>query len=163
MRRIRVVLAVLAFVFVLASCGGGDSTSEDGDTSDSTASNDDGGSETSSGDGDDGGAAEEVEVDDFSIPFPAGVTSETLRVPGALQLFYAADDFDRIVMFYDDWTAAEPEDYERFERPETGSIEWVFLDDTGVLARFISVTPDFDGGANFGTVTYLQLLDDSGA
>lgn len=96
----------------------------------------------------------------FTMPLPSDAVHENFRADTAIQLFYPAEDYDSIVAFFDDWTASEPETYERFDRTDPTGVGWVWLDDSTAQNRTIDIEKDFDGGNNFGIVTFVQVVDE---
>lgn len=97
--------------------------------------------------------------DDFPIPRPDGLVLDALAdsgivSPGQRQLYYAGDDFDRVVAFYDDWTAGD----DAWMRTESGGIVVYSRSETESVFT-ISITPDHDPGAQAdGPVTYVLLI-----
>jgi hypothetical protein len=118
-------------VALLVSCGDGDDetspTAPATSGSVGTAGEADGGDTPAPAAGDlPTGAGE-----DFPIAIPDGWVVDFhgrsgLTVARAVQVYYPADDFDRIVAFYDDWTEGQPDEYTRTE--------------AGDAARFIRAT-----------------------
>ena len=151
-----------ALTLLLGACGGDD----DAPSSDAGAVLDDGGDSepADAGDGgepgDSGDGGSDVAGDDFPIPRPDGLVLDALAdsgidSPGQRQLYYRDDDLERVVAFYDDWTAGEG----GWTRSESAGIVVFSGTDTERL-RMISVTPDHDPGAQAdGPVTYVLLID----
>lgn len=120
------VLVVLAVV--VGACGSGDdggapTTSEQGQESDATT---DGGTGENSGGDDSPGAGALGESAlpasvpaDFPIAIPAGwqidYNEEIGLTVGSTRLFYGSEQYDEIVAFYEDWTASQPDEYQRIE------------------------------------------------
>ncbi len=162
-RRNPVGIGILAALsLLLGACGGGDDTT----SGDAAATVDDGGESAppDAGDGGESGGSSDggsdVADDDFPIPRPDGLVLDVLAdsgipSPGQRQLYYDGDDFDRVVAFYDDWTAED----EGWTRNESAGIV-VFSGSDTERIRTISITPDHDPGAQAdGPVTYVLLID----
>jgi hypothetical protein len=147
------LVGVIALVLV-AGCGGGDD--DDGSSDDAAAGT--AVATSSGGSGSDGG--DTVEIEPFSMALPGGVIAEISRTDIGMQLYYPADDYDEVVKFFDDWTDAEPEEYERLEKSDVVGVGWVWLDGATTQNRTIDVIKDFDGGNNFGTVTWVLVADE---
>jgi len=139
---------------LIAGCGGGDDDEPSGGGSDPTAAATTASSGSGSGGGDTG------EIAPFSMPLPPGAVRENFRSEIGIQLFYPAEDYDAIVAFFDAWTDAESDEYERFERADPAATNWVWLDGASTQNRSIDVIKDQDGGNNFGTVTFVQIADE---
>lgn len=161
-RRNPVGIELLAALTLLLGACGGDDDSASGDA----ATADDGGDSGSSDAGasavvgDSGDRNSDAADDDFPIPRPDGLVLDALAdsgipSPGQRQLYYEADDFDRVVAFYDDWTV-EDGGWTRAE--SSGNV--VFSGSDTERVRTISITPDHDAGAQAdGAVTYVLLID----
>lgn len=159
------VLAVLG----AAACSGDDDADSDGADvvagQDADQGSDQGAGEQTGGDAtaDGGGAAAGGDGVDFVIPAPDGLVVDALvdagidmvsDGTGQRQLYYDDADFDRVVAFYDDWTAANG-DWQKSE--VDGDVVFVGLDVD--VIRTIAVTPDYDPGAQAdGLVTYVLLV-----
>ena len=117
-----ILLAVLGGLALLAGCGSDSSDGASESSGSETTVSDDGGGDGEASDNAaaDDGAGNGV-GDDFPIPVPDG--GSELPVPGlnGRSIDYAADDFDRIVVFYDEWTASQPQDFIVSESPEAKS------------------------------------------
>lgn len=166
-----VVLAVLG-----TACSGDDDADSDGvdvvtdqnADEDAGQGSDQGAGEQTGGDGtaDDDGASDAAAGSDrvdFVIPAPDGLVLDALvdagldmvdDGTGQRQLYYDGADFDRVVAFYDDWTAANG-DWQKSE--VEGDVVFVGLDVD--VIRTIAITPDYDPGAQAdGPVTYVLLV-----
>lgn len=143
-------------LIVLAGCSSGDDTTSAEIDSETPAVDDtvDQGGDEQADEGDSGGT---LDLAQTTIPFPDGVTFELSRTESGLTLYYPPEDGDRIISFYDDWTSSEPDSYERAEPSEDGTL-WTFVSESGEDLRIISVEQNFDGGQNFGTITFVTLL-----
>lgn len=165
MHELRGKLTVVALLMGLgfAACGG------DGDVAASNppdvAAGGDVGDEASEesavgGAGESGGSVSAgAAVGDFPIPAPDGLLLDVLAdvglaLDGQRQLYYESDDFDRVVMFYDDWTSQNGE----WSRGEAeGTVVFQGLDGSGI--RQITITPGHDPGAQAaGPVTFVVLV-----
>lgn len=162
MRRVPILMTtVLVALIVLAGCSsGGDGESADAasDTPTADDSDGDGGADEGSDQGD--GSADSSPTSDLAetpIPFPDGVTFELARTEAGLSLYYPAEDADRLIAFYDEWTSAESDPYERLE-PSATSTSWSYVSESDATLRIIAIEQNFDGGGNFGTVTSVQLI-----
>jgi uncharacterized protein YceK len=126
MRRIRFIALFLLIMIVVSACGSSDDETEptasaagqdaSSDADDPEASDDDEDAETStSGESDLPASVPE----DFPIAIPAGwevdFNEEIGLTNSSPRLFYASERYDEIVSFYDDWTASQPDDYQRTE------------------------------------------------
>lgn len=110
-------LLLAAFValvaIALAGCGGSsddDPTSTTTESSNGSAGTDDSSNTSSSGE------TAGVDLGTFSIPSPPGglsVTTNELDDLTAHLVTVPADQFDAVVAFYDDWTEASSDDYQR--------------------------------------------------
>lgn len=67
---------------------------------------------------------ESVEVPDFTIPTPVGAFRVIRHTDEMLMLDYPGADLERIVEFYDEWTASQPSTFTRTDAPE-GGISWM--------------------------------------
>lgn len=152
------VLAALS----LSACGGDDAASPDTDPPATDVAADSGASDAADNGGPvaSGDSSTDTAEDDFPIPRPDGLVLDALAdsgiaSPGQRQLYYLADDFDRVVAFYDDWTAGD----DAWTRTESGGIVVYSGIDTERI-RTITITPDHDPGAQAdGPVTYVLLID----
>ena len=157
-------IVVLLAALGLAGCGGDDDGDAASDAPDAGAVGGDdvladsgsGGVDESDGSNSDSG---DVAGDDFPIPAPDGLVLDALADAGIpldsqRQLFYENDDFDRVVMFYDDWTSENGE----WSRGEAeGTVVYQRLD--GEAIGQISISPDHDPGAQAdGPVTVVLLV-----
>ena len=158
-------MAVLALIIALglSGCGGGDGD-EVTETDDANASSDEGveedaddaedgeadGADAGSGDSDDG---------DFPIPIADGVLLDVLadagiESDGQRQLYYADEDFDRVVAFYEDYTTSGGE-WSSFE--SDGAVGFQRID--GEITEMITIAPNEDPGALAdGPVTVVLLI-----
>jgi hypothetical protein len=149
----------------LGACGGDDDGGSDPPDAAATESTADAapGEPTGVGSEDEGeaGAADAAADDvDFPIPAPDGLVLDVLASTGAdfssgqRQLYYASDDFDRVVAFYDDWTGGAGD----WSRSETdGTV--LFQDIGGEFIRMITISPEEDPGALAdGPVTSVILV-----
>lgn len=118
---LRTLVLAIAAAVILAGCGGDggseptDAPSTDGTSTQSTTTPSGG-----TGSGDSGGEASSNAPRDYPLDIPegdfrdvhveVGIPQESLG-----QLLYAAADFDRIVAFYEDWTASQPDEYAKVE------------------------------------------------
>lgn len=155
--RFKWLAASLIAVAVIGGCGGGD-----GDGGDDSAA---GGGDTTatvepSGGSESDGRGEAIDVAPFTMPLPPGAVHENFRTEIGIQLFYPTDDYDDIIAFFEDWTEAEPEAYERFDRDEPIGVSWIWLDGATTQNRTIDVQKTLDGGNNFGSVTWVQIADE---
>lgn len=120
-----ILVAVLGLTFT-AACGGDDSGGDGADGSDpsDTSATDDDGSGDDDGDGGDaadtGSSGGATDLGDFPIPAPDGGTV-LLEAGDGVSIDYDAADFDRIVQFYDDWTAGQPQSFNVSEASDTKS------------------------------------------
>ncbi len=169
-RDTRAWLAVIGLLVVLglglAACGGDDddlaSEAADAVVSGGDETDDDpAGSDDESGGQSDrsGGGSADAGGEDFPIPAPDGLVLDALADAGVpmdaqRQLFYEDGDFDRVVGFYDDWTAENGE----WSRGESeGTVVYQSLDGDGI--RAITVSPGHDAGAQAdGPVTFVLLV-----
>ncbi|MEM7275291.1 MAG: hypothetical protein AAF547_19600 [Actinomycetota bacterium] len=89
---------------------------------------------------------------DPSVEFvvPDGWVADVLGEIGmensqGVQLLYPVDDFDRIVEFYEEWTAAHPADFTRSD--ELGAVTYLAV---GEITLVISIDPTYtEQGQNF--------------
>ena len=125
MRRSQVLLWSLLCAAAPVSCGGGD-----------------GGSANDSGDAAPSEAAG-VDIPDFFIPAPPGARTVLPLSETQLVIHYPVDDYDRIVEFYDAWTASQPEDFRRLSDPSAPGVQWSNDAADGGI-RTIVVAPDVD-------------------
>lgn len=163
-------MAVTFALVGVAGCGGDDDASDQVDTVDDGAGSGggdaDGGGSADDGSAGDGGdsassGAGAVDDSDFPIPAPDGLVLDVLddsginmEAQGQRQLYYARDDFDRVVTFYDDWTS---QDGGWTKGGADGVV--VFSDTESGLIRSITVTPEHDPGAQAdGPVTFVLLV-----
>jgi hypothetical protein len=121
--RLALLLVIPLTLLVAVACSSDDSSEGDdaGGDSDTTSSTDgSGGGGDSNGGGNDSDDDAIVEVGDpdaeFPIAIPDGILVDPLaeagiRMEGGRQLLYAEDDFDRLVAFYDDWTASQDREF----------------------------------------------------
>lgn len=125
--------ALLALTLIIAACGGddggSDATSPSSDQTSGGSNSDDGGDGDESTPGGGGFTGDDARADatgageDFPIPIPGGWEIDGLAVleeqgasfSGGVQLYYAQEDFDELIAFYDEWTAAQPDEYSRNE------------------------------------------------
>lgn len=128
MRRSAILLAILLGLGGLVACGDDDDdgggTEETTSESEETTAGDDEMADTADGaqdetDGDAGGG--DAATDDFPIPVPDGSTEVIVFDESTRQVNYAADDFDRVVAFYQGWVAEQPETYTEDPVSETGA------------------------------------------
>ena len=87
-----VLLSIVGSVALAIGCSGGDDGGTGGQSTGDQASDD---------------VDDEVEIPDFQIEPAPGARRANLVDEGQLQLDYAEADFDRVVAFYDDWTAED--------------------------------------------------------
>jgi hypothetical protein len=166
------LLAVLfVFVLIAAACGGGDdnasTASPDSDQTSGNEETSNGGSDEGGGGGDEGASSgfttRDARADavgagaDFPIPIPGGWQVDQFALleeegasgfSGGVALEYASEDFDQLVAFYDEWTAAQPDEYARGEQENT-----VVYTKTSPLTQ-ITISKDLDGP---GTYTFLSI------
>ena len=122
MRRSAILLAILLSLGGLVACGDDD---DDGEAprrrraSEETTAGDDEMADTADGAQDDTGG--DAAADDFPIPVPDGSTEVIVFDESTRQVNYAADDFDRVVAFYQGWVAEQPETYTEDPVSETGA------------------------------------------
>ncbi len=161
-----VVSALFVAMVLLAGCGN-DSASESPDAIDDGSGADDG-DDASGESGDTNGSAAEgggesdntavASDEDFPIPIPDGVLLDAhadvgLAIDNQRSLFYSADDADRLVGFFDDWTSQSDGTWARTELEDTVS----FTRTDGEFGSIV-ITPDHDPGAQAdGPVTLLAL------
>ena len=150
MERLRGVAALLGLVIVVgAACSGGDESSVDG-----------------SGDSDGSPSVETTSVPavggedgDFPIPLPPGDGVVVFSTAFDRIVNFPQDEFDRLVAFYDDWTASEPDGYERTEA-SNGAVEWSSRGDDLTRVRGIIVAPNAPGPD--GAVASVSVVAASG-
>jgi hypothetical protein len=110
----RIALACLVVLVTVATgCGGS------GEDVASTAPSSDG-SQTGDAGSAGGSGLPDSAADDIPVDVPDGWEIDLLGEIGmtdttGVQLLYPADDFDRVVGFYDDWTESQDEEYIRTE------------------------------------------------
>lgn len=169
----RSVVGATALLAVLgaSACSGdddagsdaGDVVAEPGDQDADAGAGEQTGGDDAVADGDTPGAAADGDAVEFVIPAPDGLVLDALADAGLdmasggtgqRQLYYPGADFDRVVAFYDDWTAANGE----WARTEVaGDVVFTGLDVD--VIRTIAITPDYDPGAQAdGPVTYVLLV-----
>ncbi len=129
MRRTRQFTLAVVMVVALGSCGSADDgesvSSPAPETADSRgADSTDSEADGNPSDADASAMPSEGELPssvpaDFPIAIPAGweidFNAEIGLTVSSTRLFYAADRYDEIVAFYDEWTAEQPDEYQRVE------------------------------------------------
>jgi hypothetical protein len=65
-----------------------------------------------------------VEIPDFTIPAPGGALRVLMHTEAQLVIDYPSDELERVVAFYDEWTASQTETYTRLGSDEEGSVSW---------------------------------------
>lgn len=138
-----VLLSIVGSVALAIGCSGGDDGGTGGQSTGDQASDD---------------VDDEVEIPDFQIEPAPGARRANLVDEGQLQLDYAEADFDRVVAFYDDWTAEDDGTWERFEGAD-GSVGWKNGEARGPGFRAISVAV-IDLGGNEQQLTIAVLIAD---
>ena len=129
------VCALTLAALLLAGCGDDDDASADTDAADTEQVDADDGASASGDDdatsGGGGGGGEPADLGDFPIPAPPGSTEiARTEVEGivAVTLSVPVDSYDDVVAFYDDWTAADADEYQRVGA-ESGGVSWVRTSD----------------------------------
>lgn len=153
---------LFVLVLIASACGrgdGGGTTAPDSDQTSGNGNGDDGGSDDgdsgnagTGGEDDSSGAAPDSGdlpasvPDDFPIAIPPGwevdLNGEIGLTVSAPRLLYSADAYDEIVAFYDEWTAAQPEEYSRGEDPQGGGVTYTGGPEGSV--RLITVTANHE-------------------
>ena len=119
----RFVALFLLVTIVVSACGSSDD--DEGEPAASASGQDAGSDDDDAADAptSDGGDLPASVPADFPIAIPAGwevdFNEEIGLTNSSPRLFYASDRYDEIVSFYDDWTASQPDGYQRTES-ETG-------------------------------------------
>lgn len=146
----------LAFLFVFAliasACGSDDDSADMSDPGEATESqsSDNGSQASPPAIGSTAGDARADAVGagaDFPIPIPAGwlldqyaeLEAQGVSLSGGVALEYANEDFDTLVVFYDEWTAEQPDEYVRGEEEDT-----IVYTKTSPLTQ-IFISKDFEG------------------
>ncbi|MDW3219054.1 MAG: hypothetical protein R8F63_10635 [Acidimicrobiales bacterium] len=154
-------LAVLAVSALLGLAGCGDDGGSSGSPSpDPGATGGDAADGSDGSEGSDGSSSGTADVgDDFPIAAPDGLVLDALAdagisMSGQRQLYYANEDVDRIVAFYDAWTSGNGE----WSKGEVGDVV-VFQRVDSDRIESITITPDHDPGAQAdGPVVYVLLV-----
>lgn len=141
-RRIVVLVAVVGFT-VGAGCGGDDDAETQPDATPTVTTPSEPEPEDGTG-------------DDFPIDAAPGFTASQRVDDGQLQLEYPADDLERVVAFYEDWTDDDDDTFERFDGDD-GSVGWRNDRPRGDGFRAISVA-QFVVGSETGVVTLAVLF-----
>lgn len=136
-RRQLMLSLVVALAFV--ACGGSDDASiGDADPGGDPAATADGGGG--------GGDVEATSLGDFPIPGP-GVGEAALIADAdgakAYLVTFPADAFDAVQAFYDEWTASQPDTYQRIDA-ESGGVSWI-LTSSSDRVRIIVLSPAIEG------------------
>ncbi len=145
-------LLLAALLIVAAACSSGGDTTATTESSQQPAQSGQGGDAAPA-------AAPGADIpssvrDDFPVAIPGGWDKDILADLGltettGAQLLYPREDFDRIVAFYDQWTADPADDYLKTEGPDI-----VVFSGTESPITSITVGRDVESG---GTL-YTQLL-----
>ena len=144
-----VVVAVVSMA-VLAACGGDDAETATGDSADSADSSDSSSDANSpSEDSDDAPTSDDnasapTDVSDFSIGVPDGgavIVDTDVEGDRAVVVEYPANDFDRLVEFYQEWTDSEPDEYTRNEAA-AGGVTFQSFGDDRIRSIIVSSVPD---------------------
>ena len=69
-------------------------------------------------------ARAEVEVPDFVIPAPGGALRVLMHTEAQLVVDYPPNELERVVAFYDEWTASQAETYTRLGSGVAESVSW---------------------------------------
>ena len=150
----RLLAVLVALALVASACGGDDGAdTSDSDQATENTSSDNGSGASSPGGGfttEDARAAAVGAGAEFPIPIPGGwlldqfaeLEEQGATLSGGVALEYANDDFDELVAFYDEWTAAQPDEYVRGEEDDTV----VYTKSSPLTQIFISTNFEgFDG------------------
>ncbi|MDH3755009.1 MAG: hypothetical protein OEU32_14155 [Acidimicrobiia bacterium] len=146
-RKLLICIFALGMV-VLSGCGGDDepdSGTSASQPSAGEAADDDG----SSGDAVDGGQG--ADVGDFPIPAPPdGLVAVTNDADGikVLSVTLGVDSFDSAISFYDEWTASQPDEYQRGEG-DSGGVSWTRTSGADNEIRIISLLAPLEGDEIF--------------
>ena len=147
-------VAVVVVAALLAGCSSGD------DDSPVAESGDDDSPVAESGDPTASGSDRPDSVnEDFPVAFPSGWQVDLLGEIGmsetqGAQLLYANDDYDRLIAFYDDWFASQPEEFVSRSDAGDGSVIYLFL---GEPRYQVTVTSGYEERGE----TWAQLIASS--
>ena len=142
-RTTRLLAAAVAAVVLTAGCGG-DEGADAGDTS-SGASNDAGTSGVDNGEPGTGGASSEVA--DISVPLAPGADAVSTSESGEFTtVLYNVplESQESTIAFYDDWTAGQPDEYQRIEAAG-GGVSWQNAPGPGGEKHLIAVLAPLEG------------------
>lgn len=149
MRGPRACMAICVTVAALAAgCGDDDAATDASSPTEPSESADD--ASTADGDSDDSA----TQVAGSSVPLPpqadAVATSESGPIT-IVQFIVPLDRQDATIAFYDDWTAAQPDEYQR-AAAENGGVSWQNAPETGAEKNIIAVLSPL-AGDDFVAVT----------
>ncbi|MGI9613100.1 MAG: hypothetical protein ACR2QO_09335 [Acidimicrobiales bacterium] len=144
MKRIGLRWAAIGIAVALSAAGCSDDTASDTTASDVAEPTEaDGDGATAGVDDGEGGES----VGDLAIPLPPSADAVTSSESGAatiVQFIVPLEEQQATIAFYDDWTAAQADEYLRTEA-ETGGVSWQSDSEPGTDRNIIAVLSPLDG------------------
>ena len=151
MMRGRSFLAAGVAVALLGAGCSDDDSSSGADSTEQADSGSDDGADSNEPAGDEGGSSDGGDsspgTTDIGIPLPPGADAVATTEAGALtvvQFIVPLDQQASTIAFYDDWTASQPDEYQRIE-VDSGGVSWQNAPEPGADGTVIAVLSPLEG------------------
>jgi hypothetical protein len=112
-------------------------------------------------DTDDASAVSDDSISDLAIPLPPGADAVTSSESGPatiVQFIVPLDEQGATVAFYDEWTSAQPDEYQRIEAG-SGGVSWQNDPEPGADRNIIAVLSPLDGDDFVAVTLTTGVLD----